>query len=194
MKEKIIISYKPQHITYRDDIDVKSFLYNNIRHAMNTPIFIQEVINKLEINKLYNLTVKSLSGGEQQLLSIVITLGKPVDIYLLDEPSANLDAEMRLLVAKVIKRFIFQTQKSAYIVEHDIILLSYLADKVIIFEGQPGIKCKVSEPYDAKKGINKFLKILGVTIRRDHINYRPRINKYDSVKDREQKNENKFFI
>jgi ATP-binding cassette subfamily E protein 1 len=46
-----------------------------------------------------------LSGGELQRVAITLCLGKPADVYLIDEPSAYLDSEQRLVAAKVIKRF-----------------------------------------------------------------------------------------
>ena len=41
--------------------------------------------------------------------------------------------------------------------------------------------------------MNKFLQMLEITFRRDPVNYRPRINKMNSVLDREQKKSGHFF-
>jgi ATP-binding cassette subfamily E protein 1 len=41
--------------------------------------------------------------------------------------------------------------------------------------------------------MNTFLKQLNITFRRDPTNYRPRINKLDSIKDREQKAAGNYF-
>lgn len=49
--------------------------------------------------------VQNLSGGELQRVALALCLGKAADVYLIDEPSAYLDAEQRLVAAKVIKRF-----------------------------------------------------------------------------------------
>lgn len=84
--------------------------------------------------------VQNLSGGELQRLAIVLCLGQPADVYLIDEPSAYLDSEQRLHAARVIKRFILHAKKTAFVVEHDFIMATYLADRVVVFEGQPGIK------------------------------------------------------
>ena len=45
--------------------------------------------------------VKNLSGGELQRVAITLALGTPADIYLIDEPSAYLDSEQRIIAAKV---------------------------------------------------------------------------------------------
>ena len=73
--------------------------------------------------------MQTLSGGELQRVAIVLALGKPCDSYLIDEPSAYLDSEQRLLAAKVMKRWIMGSKRCAFIVEHDFIMASYLADK-----------------------------------------------------------------
>lgn len=82
----------------------------------------------------------NLSGGELQRLAITLCLGQPADVYLIDEPSAYLDSEQRLHAAKVIKRFILHAKKTAFVVEHDFIMATYLADRVVVFDGQPGVK------------------------------------------------------
>ena len=83
----------------------------------------------MDIEKLFNQEVKKLSGGELQRVALVLALGKKADVYLLDEPSAYLDCEQRLVTAKAIKRFIMHTHKTAFIVEHDFIMATYLADR-----------------------------------------------------------------
>lgn len=142
-----------------------------------------------------DLEVQTLSGGELQRVAIVLALGKPADVYLIDEPSAYLDSEQRLHAAKVIKRYILHAKKTAFVVEHDFIMATYLADMVIVFEGEPGIKTIANPPMNLLIGMNKFLESLEITFRRDPNNFRPRINKMDSVKDCEQKlSGNYFFI
>ena len=68
-------------------------------------------------------------GGELQRLALMLVLSKPADIYLIDEPSAYLDSEQRLIIAKIIKRFIMNSKKTGFVVEHDFIMASYLADR-----------------------------------------------------------------
>ncbi len=88
---------------------------------------------------------------------------------------------------QVIKRFIMHSKKTAFIVEHDFIMAAYLADRVIVYEGQPSKSCYARPPTSLVSGMNAFLKNLEITFRRDPTNYRPRINKQQSTKDREQK-------
>jgi ATP-binding cassette, sub-family E, member 1 len=127
--------------------------------------------------------VKSLSGGELQRTAIALALGKPCDIYLIDEPSTYLDSELRVRTSKVIKNWIIKNKRSAFIVEHDFIMATYLADKVIVFYGIPGKETNCTSPEGLVTGMNKFLKLMDITFRQDQKNFRPRINKYNSQKD-----------
>ena len=70
--------------------------------------------------------------------------------------------------------------KSAFIVEHDFIMATYLADKVIYFEGTPAMNCSCSSPESLISGMNKFLMSINLSFSRDPTNFRPRINKPDS--------------
>merc|ERR1712043_66154 len=107
---------------------------------------------------------------------------------------AHLDSEQRINCAKVVKRFIMHSKKTAFIVEHDFIMATYLADRVIVYTGLPGVEAMATEPQGLLTGMNKFLKHLEVTFRRDPTNFRPRINKNGSQKDAEQKKSGNYFF
>ena len=98
-----------------------------------------------------------------------------------------MDSEQRIIASKVIKRFVLHAKKTAFIIEHDFIMATYLADRVIVFEGQPAIEATATPPQSLLTGMNKFLASLEITFRRDPTNFRPRVNKLNSIKDREQK-------
>ena len=84
---------------------------------------------------------------------------QPADIYLIDEPSAFLDSEQRIVASKVIKRFILHAKKTAFVVEHDFIMATYLADRVIVYEGTPSIDCVANAPQSLLTGMNLFLSV-----------------------------------
>ena len=134
-----------------------------------------------------------LSGGELQKVAIAECLSKDAEMYLLDEPSAYLDVEQRLRVSKVIRDFIEIKGKSALVVDHDILFIDYISDRLLVFEGEPAIKGIVKGPYEMEEGMSKFLSNLNITMRRDPESQRPRINKEGSVKDREQKKEGRLY-
>ena len=127
------VSYKPQKIAPKFESTVRHLLQGKIREAYLHPQFNSDVMKPLRIEELMDQEVQNLSGGELQRVAITLCLGKPADLYLIDEPSAYLDSEQRIVAAKVIKRFIMHSKKTAFIVEHDFIMSAYLADRVIVY-------------------------------------------------------------
>ncbi|KAM6567997.1 hypothetical protein CsatB_015982 [Cannabis sativa] len=187
------VSYKPQKISPKFQSTVRHLLHQKIRDSYTHPQFMSDVMKPLLIEQLMDQEVVNLSGGELQRVALCLCLGKPADIYLIDEPSAYLDSEQRIVASKVIKRFILHAKKTAFVVEHDFIMATYLADRVIVYEGNPSIDCTANAPQSLLTGMNLFLSHLDITFRRDPTNFRPRINKLDSTKDREQKHAGSYY-
>lgn len=188
------ISMKPQKIAPKFTGTVRQLFFKKIRSSFLHPQFQTDVCKPLRIDDIIDQEVQHLSGGELQRVAIVLSLGIPADIYLIDEPSAYLDSEQRIICAKVIRRFILHAKKTAFVVEHDFIMATYLADRVIVFEGQPSVKSFAKKPESLLTGCNRFLKNLNITFRRDPVSFRPRINKLDSQMDQEQKNSGNYFF
>lgn len=188
------VSYKPQKIAPKFPGTVRQLLHTKIRGTYTHASFVADVMKPLNIDDIIDQEVKNLSGGELQRVAMVLCLGKPADVYLIDEPSAYLDSEQRIICAKVIKRFILHAKKTAFIVEHDFIMATYLADRVIVYDGVPAINCTANAPQSLLTGMNRFLKDLDITFRRDPTNHRPRINKLNSIKDSEQKKAGSYFF
>jgi ATP-binding cassette subfamily E protein 1 len=188
------ISYKPQQIAPKFKGTVLNLLTSKLGNTWQHPQFMTDVVRPLTVDDLLDQQVNILSGGEIQRVAITLALGKPADIYLIDEPSAYLDSEQRIIAAKVIKRFILHAKKTAFIVEHDFIMATYMADRVIVYEGEPSVRANANSPTSLIEGMNKFLSILEITFRRDPTNFRPRINKFNSQKDREQKANGNYFL
>ncbi|KAL9083198.1 MAG: hypothetical protein Q9159_005920 [Coniocarpon cinnabarinum] len=196
-KEKVPemnISMKPQKITPKFQGTVRQLFFKRIKAAFLSPQFQTDVYKPLQLDDFIDQEVQNLSGGELQRVAIVLALGLPADIYVIDEPSAYLDSEQRIVAARVIKRFIMHSKKTAFVVEHDFIMATYLADRVIVFDGDPGIKARANKPESLLTGCNRFLENLEVTFRRDPNTYRPRINKNDSQLDKEQKSAGNYFF
>ncbi|QFZ27111.1 putative translation initiation factor [Clavispora lusitaniae] len=191
---KMNISMKPQKIAPKFPGTVRQLFFKKIRAAFLNPQFQTDVVKPLKIDNIIDQEVQVLSGGELQRVALVLALGIPADIYLIDEPSAYLDSEQRVVCSKVIRRFILHSKKTAFIVEHDFMMATYLADRVIVFEGTPSKDALAKAPESLLTGCNRFLKNLNVTFRRDPNSFRPRINKKDSQMDKEQKSAGNYFF
>ena len=98
------VSLKPQTIAPKFPGTVRELLLKQIRAAFMHPQFNTDVIKPMNLENIIDQYVTTLSGGELQRVAIVLALGKPADIYLIDEPSAYLDSEQRIIAARVIKR------------------------------------------------------------------------------------------
>jgi len=184
--KKIKVSYKPQYL----DSNSNELVTNVLKDAKK---YENQVIKPLNIKPLLNKQLNQLSGGELQRVSIALCLGKDADLYLLDEPSAYLDVEQRLIISKIIKDLMHVKGKTALIVDHDLLFIDYLSQKLLVFDGQPAINGEAKGPYSMEQGMNMFLQDLKMTFRRDEESNRPRANKENSVKDREQKSKNKYY-
>ena len=191
--KKVKIAYKPQYLSNDIDVDVISVLNKANEGLIEGSQEEEQIVDPLKIKKLYNKSIKNLSGGELQKVSIVTCLLQKADLYALDEPSAFLDVEDRIAVAKFIQKFTRSYGKSAMIIDHDVQLLDLVSDSMIIFEGTSGIDGHASSPISKVKAMNKFLKDLDITFRRDEKSQRPRVNKENSRLDKIQKAESNFY-
>ncbi len=187
------ISYKPQYISADFDGNLRLYLREAGGSTSDSADFKSAVIKKLELEHLLEHQVKDLSGGELQRASIAACLAREADIYLLDEPSAFLDIEQRLASSRAIRRLVRNNMKTAFIVEHSILMADYLSDSMIVFSGVPGKTGNASSIRTLRSGMNTFLKDMGVTFRRDPQTGRPRVNKDGSQLDSQQKASGDYY-
>lgn len=187
------ISYKPQYLNQEIEGDVRSLIYSVNNGPFEGTLAEEHVFSPLGLKKLYDKSVKGLSGGELQKVAVSLSLIREADIYALDEPSAFLDIEDRIIIAKFIQRFIKSKGKSALIIDHDIQLIDLVSDRLIIFNGTPGVEGSGTAPISKETGMNEFLKSLSISFRRDETSGRPRVNKENSRLDRQQKTEGNYY-
>jgi len=197
INKKIKISYKPQYLS----VEVERRTEGASKLTFSGTVFellstaknpydkeFNPIIIKLCLENLLQKHCNKLSGGELQRVAIALCLGRDCDLYLLDEPSAYLDVEQRMSLAKLIRSM----EKTFVIIDHDLLFLSYVSDMSMLFSGQSG-KYGCAKIYELKQGLNQFLKELDITFRRDNETKRLRANKPNSVKDVEQKRTGNYF-
>lgn len=183
------ISYKPQYIEPQEGITVDEMFASD-----NIDSFISEKARReLGIIKLMEKPLTSLSGGELQRVSIAYALSQKADVFLFDEPTAFLDIEQRLRFSDLLRSVIGESEKSAFVVDHDVVFIDSIANRLIVFDGQSSIRGHASSPYNKIEGMNAFLSMANITMRRDKDSKRPRINKPESVLDREQRSSKDFY-
>jgi len=191
--KKLKIAYKPQYLSNDIDVEVISLLDKANQSPIEGSIEEEQIVSPLKIKKLYNKSIKTLSGGELQKVSVASCLLQKVDLYALDEPSAFLDVEDRIAVGKFLQKFVRSFGKSAIIIDHDMQLMDLVSDSMIIFEGTSSIEGHATSPMSKAEAMNKFLKSLEITFRRDEKSLRPRVNKDGSRLDKEQKSSSNYY-
>ena len=191
--KKVKIAYKQQYLQNEAEVEVVSVLDEANESPIEGSQEEEQIVQPLKIKKLYNKSIKNLSGGELQKVAIVSCLLQKVDLYALDEPSAFLDVEDRIAVAKFLHKFVRSYGKSAIVIDHDLQLMDLISDTMIMFEGISGIEGHATSPLSKSDAMNRFLRSLDITFRRDEKSLRPRINKLDSRLDKQQKETGNFY-
>jgi len=189
----IKVSYKPQYITPDFSGTVRDFFELKAQQLFTSSFLKVEIFETLNLKYLLDKQIDTLSGGELQRVATANCLVQEADIYLIDEPSAYLDSEQRMITSRTVRRIIEKSGKSAMIVDHDVYFIDMISDALIVFEGEPGKNGKGRGPYSLHEGMNRFLKDVDITFRRDEDTHRPRVNKPDSFMDRKQRKEGEYY-
>ena len=193
INKKIKIAYKPQYLQNDIDVEVIAVLDKANGNPVEGSMEEEQILDPLKIKKLYNKSIKNLSGGELQKVAVAACLLQKVDLYALDEPSAFLDVEDRIAIAKFLQKFVRSFGKSAIIIDHDLQLMDLISDTMVIFEGESGKKGVSTIPLQKTDAMNRFLKSLDISFRRDEKSLRPRVNKLESRLDKDQKKSGNFY-
>jgi len=192
-RDILSVSYKPQYISSDYEGTVEDLLRSVAKEEFSSSLYRTQILNPLNLSLLLDRNVKELSGGELQRVAVAACLSRKADIYLLDEPSAYLDVEERLAMAKTVRRVVEDRNAAAFVAEHDIVVQDFIADRLMIFTGNPGEEGFAKSPTSLREGMNIFLKEMGVTFRRDSQTKRPRVNKEGSQLDEYQKRIGEYY-
>lgn len=191
------VSYKPQYVGpdfFPEGATVADVLRSANPEAVTSGTWLYtELTDKLGLTKMLDRVARELSGGEMQKLAIAAALSREADLYLLDEPSAHLDIEERLAVAKIIRRITENRNAAAFVAEHDVMMIAMISDRAMVFSGEPGVHGVAGTPKRVRESMNDLLGQLGITMRQEKETGRPRINKEGSYLDRLQKAKGVYF-
>ena len=190
---KLTVSYKPQYIAPDYTGSVLELLMGVAKENYTSSWYKTEILQPLHVEPLLDHNVMELSGGELQKVAIAAALSRKADLFLLDEPSAYLDVEERLNMAKALRRVVEAHGIPAFVVEHDVVTQDFIADRLMVFSGEPGDTGTANPPTTLRRGMNLFLKDMNVTFRRDSVTRRPRVNKDGSRLDLMQKDLGEYY-
>jgi ATP-binding cassette subfamily E protein 1 len=190
---ELTVSYKPQYIAAEFEGTVQELLIGVAKENFASGWYTTEILQPLRVNALLDRNVMELSGGELQKVAIAACLSRKADLFLLDEPSAYLDVEERLNMARTLRRVVEAHDVPAFVVEHDVVTQDFIANRLMIFSGESCVNGVANPPTSLRKGMNVFLKEMNVTFRRDSVTRRPRVNKEGSKLDTFQKQIGEYY-
>ncbi len=97
----------------------------------------EKLVDHLGIKLDLKLYPYQMSGGQQQLVSILRALVVEPEILFLDEPFSALDYEMTLFMREQLQRIFMETGTTTVLVSHDLEEAVYLADRVLLLSRHP---------------------------------------------------------
>ncbi|HTT34571.1 MAG TPA: ribosome biogenesis/translation initiation ATPase RLI [Thermoplasmata archaeon] len=191
----VTVSYKPQYLratqtgSLRDRATALA-----AEPTFDLGVFERELVPGLRLDGLLDVALPDLSGGELQRAAVGLALARRATLYLLDEPSAYLDADERMAMARLVRRQVERQAATALVVDHDVYFLDLACDGLMVFEGHDGgRRGEGSGPFAMRVGMNRLLASVAITFRRDGETRRPRINQEGSALDREQRARGEYY-
>ena len=185
------VSYKPQYVKAPNS-DTVEFYLRSCTTTFDSSLYQHDIIEPLSLRPLLQSPLDTLSGGELQRVAIAACLSRPADLYILDEPSAHLDVEQRVKITRMFRHHVDGRDAAILVIDHDIYLVDMISERILVFDGEPGVQGEATGPFDMREGMNRFLSRLGITFRRDKTG-RPRINKPGSYLDRDQRANGEYY-
>ncbi len=192
----VSVSYKPQYLKATQSSSLRDRSQAlTADPSFDLKLFERELVPGLHIDEILDVAMTDLSGGELQRAAVALALARPATLYLLDEPSAYLDSDERMSMARLIRRQVERQAVSALVVDHDVYFLDLASDALMVFgsDAPDGSRGRGDGPFPMREGMNRLLKSVDVTFRRDAETLRPRINREGSVLDREQREKGEYY-
>jgi ATP-binding cassette, sub-family E, member 1 len=192
----VTVSYKPQYLKATQSASLRDRSAALAADpSFDAKLFERELVPGLHLDEILDVALTDLSGGELQRSAVALALARPATLYLLDEPSAYLDADERMSMARLVRRQVERQAASALVVDHDVYFLDLACDELMVFrsDAPDGSKGRGDGPFAMREGMNRLLSGVGITFRRDPETLRPRINREGSVLDREQRARHEYY-
>jgi ATP-binding cassette subfamily E protein 1 len=192
----VTVSYKPQYLRATQPTSLRERMSAlQADPTFDGKIFERELVPALRLDSLLDVAMPDLSGGELQRAAVALCLARPATLYLLDEPSAYLDADERIAMARLLRRQVERSAAAALVVDHDVYFLDLACDALMAFRfnSKDGTEGVGEGPFPMRDGMNRLLREVQVTFRRDSETLRPRINREGSGLDREQRASGDYY-
>jgi ATP-binding cassette subfamily E protein 1 len=154
-KGDITIAFKPQKV--EDIARAYKGTVKQLLEKVDEKKALKKVTEALSLTKVLDTDVSKISGGELQRVAIAATVLKKANLYLFDEPTSYLDIKQRIKVSSFIRE-LADENTAVMLIEHDLIILDYMADMIHIMYGKEGAYGITSNVQSTKAGINTYLR------------------------------------
>ncbi len=159
--KKLKVSVKPQ------DLEAMSKLPYTVRELFTTiPGFKENLIKDFNLTEVLDRKLKILSGGELQRVALAYALGREHNLLFVDEFTSFLDLKQRLNAISKLNAH----DTSIVVVEHDLTILDYLAEQIVLLWGEPGAFGVLSSVKQVRNGINQYFQGF---LTEENIRFRP---------------------
>lgn len=127
------IAYQMQSTSFENEAQVYEIcsLYKKL---LRTQVDIEELLKAFNMLESKNMFVKDLSGGQRQILAILLTLIGEPKILIFDELTTGLDSLNRRRIWDILKRLNQEKKITIILTSHFLEEVEYLADRVIILK------------------------------------------------------------
>jgi NitT/TauT family transport system ATP-binding protein len=98
---------------------------------------IEQLVHEFDVRVDLHRFPYELSGGQQQLVSIMRALVVEPEVLFMDEPFSALDYELTLLMRERLQKVLHERQVTTLLVSHDLEEAVYMADKVLLLTRRP---------------------------------------------------------
>ncbi|MCI4369416.1 MAG: ribosome biogenesis/translation initiation ATPase RLI, partial [Thermoplasmata archaeon] len=129
----VTVSYKPQYLKATQSASLRERMSTLAGDAnFDLHLFERELVPGLGLEGVLDVALPDLSGGELQRSAVALALARPATLYLLDEPSAYLDADQRMAMAKLVRRQVERQGVTALVIDHDVYFLDLACDQLMV--------------------------------------------------------------
>lgn len=131
---------------------------HNVRFAAEhhqIPVTVNQLLEAVELEGFEVKDVSTLSGGQKQRVSIARALALQPKVLLMDEPTASLDDDTKLVIEELIKSLVQKRGVTAVLVSHDIDQVERMAESSIVLDhGKVVFDGNIQQYLDEKAALN----------------------------------------
>ena len=118
---------------------------------------VREMAQLLGIEELLDRSPRQLSGGQRQRVALARAIVRRPQVFLMDEPLSNLDAQLRLQMRVEIKRLQRELQVTTLYVTHDQVEAMTMADLIAVMQRRAAAAARQRRPRSTRRPANLFV-------------------------------------